>query len=141
MKTKVLDDKDQRILSALTDNARASYSTIAKQVNLSAPAVKERMQKLEDAGIITGYHVAINPQQLGKHIGAFILVAVPFSQEKSFIRFVQKTDDIHSCHHLVGERAFIVHVQLSSMQALEHLLNQCMRFGQTTTHMLLSRVK
>ena len=99
------------------------------------------MRRLEDADIITGYAAQVNSEQLGKHIGAFVLVAVPYSQEKAFIRFVTQTPDIESAHHLVGDSAFIIQVRLNSMKALEALLNDCMKFGQTTTYMLLSQVK
>lgn len=141
MENKLLDATNEKILSILTANARASYSAIAQEVGLSAPAVKERMRRLEDAGIITGYRAEVNQQRLGKPIGAFILVAVPYSQEKAFVRFVNQTEAIESCHHLLGDRAFILQVRLGGMEALETLLSACMRFGQTTTHMLLSKVK
>jgi len=141
METNVLDEINSKILDILAINGRASYSEIAQQVGLSAPAIKERMLKLEDQGIISGYKAEVSQQALGKNIGAFILVNVPYSQEKNFMRFVKETDEIASCHHLLGDSAFILKVQLESMTSLEALLNKCMRFGQTTTHMLLSKVK
>ena len=141
MENKDIDPTNIKILEILALNGRASYSDIAKQIGLSAPAIKERMLKLEDQNIITGYSANINQQELGKRIGAFILVNVPYSQEKSFINFVKETSDITTCHHLLGDSAFILRVQLESMEALEALLQKCMRFGQTTTHMLLSKVK
>ena len=141
MKSKSLDAVNEKILAILTENARASYSAIAQEVGLSAPAVKERMRRLEDAGVIMGYRAEVDQQRLGKPIGAFILVAVPYSQEKAFVRFVKETEAVESCHHLLGDSAFMLQVRLESMEALETLLSACMRFGQTTTHMLLSRVK
>lgn len=141
MKTKPLDDIDNQILALLSEDARLSYSAIAEQVGLSAPAVKERILKLEDAGVITGYEVKINKQALGKHIAAYILVDVPYNQEKSFIRFAQEESSFASCHHLLGKSAFISEARLESMEALEQLIQRCMKFGQTTTHMLLSQVK
>ena len=141
MKTKVLDDIDHEILKLLKQDARSSYSMIAKEVGLSAPAVKERILKLEDALIITGYEATVNKEALGQVIGAFILVNVPYSLEKSFIAFVQNEEQLVSCHHLLGESAFIAEARLENMEALESLIQQCMKYGQTTTHMLLSQVK
>lgn len=141
MENEVIDAVNNKILDILTTDGRASFSDIAKQVGLSAPAIKERMLKLEDKGIISGYSATINLRALGKNIGAFILVNVPYSQEKNFMRFVNDEEEIASCHHLLGDSAFILQVQLESMTSLEELLNKCMRFGQTTTHMLLSKVK
>lgn len=141
MKNKDSDEINSKILEILSGDGRASYSEIAKEIGLSAPAVKERMLKLQDQGIITGYTVTIDQKALGKGIGAFILVNVPYSQEKNFMRFVSETNDISSCHHLLGDSAFILQVQLETMESLEVLLNMCMLFGQTTTHMLLSKVK
>ncbi len=141
MKNKVLDPTDKQILELLTNNARLSFSAIASHIGLSAPSTKERILKLEDAGIITGYEVKINKQALGKHIGAFILVDVPYSLEKSFIAFVKEEDNFVTCHHLLGQSAFIAEARLEDMEALELLIQRCMKFGQTTTHMLLSQIK
>ena len=141
MENKPLDAVNEKILSILTANARASYREIAEEVGLSAPAVKERMLRLEASGVITGYRAEVNQQRLGNTIGAFILVNVPYSQEKAFVRFVNQTEAIASCHHLLGDSAFIVQARLGDMEALEALLSALMRFGQTTTHMLLSQVK
>ena len=141
MKNKVLDEKDRQLLALLGKDARASYRVLGEHIGLSAPAVKERMRRLEHAEIITGYSVQLNLEQMGKPIGAFVLVAVPYSQEKAFIRFVGEKSEIDSAHHLVGDSAFIVRVSADSMKTLEALLNELMRFGQTTTYMLLSRVK
>ncbi len=141
MKNKVLDAKDEQILELLSKDARLSYSALTEQIGLSAPAVKERILKMEDAGIITGYEVKINKQALGKHIAAYMLVDVPYNQEKSFIWFAQEEASFDSCHHLLGRSAFIAEARLESMEALEQLIKRCMKFGQTTTHMLLSQVK
>ncbi len=141
MKNKTLDTKDEQILELLSKDARLSYSMLADHVGLSSPAVKERILKLEDAGVITGYEVKINKQALGKHIAAYILVDVPYNQEKSFIHFAKEETSFDSCHHLLGRSAFIAEARLESMEALEQLIKRCMKFGQTTTHMLLSQVK
>lgn len=141
MKNKALDAKDGQILELLSKDARLSYSTLAKHIGLSSPAVKERILKMEDAGVITGYEVKINKQALGKHIAAYILVDVPYNQEKSFIHFANEEASFDSCHHLLGRSAFIAEARLESMEALEQLIKRCMKFGQTTTHMLLSQVK
>jgi Lrp/AsnC family leucine-responsive transcriptional regulator len=141
VKNKVLDAKDEQILELLSKDARLSYSTLANHVGLSSPAVKERILKMEDAGVITGYEVKINKQALGKHISAYILVDVPYNLEKSFIQFANEELSFDSCHHLLGRSAFIAEARLESMEALEQLIKRCMKFGQTTTHMLLSQVK
>ena len=141
MKTNVLDEIDKNLLELLKENARASYSFLAKEVNLSAPAVKERLLKLEDAGIISGYTVVINDEALGKAISALIMIDVPYSLEKSFIAFVEEETDIVSCHHLLGQSAFIAEVKVENTQHLEALIARCQKYGQTTTHVLLSQVK
>ena len=141
MKNHELDKVDESLLELLSTHARASYTELARAVGLSAPAVKERILKLEDAGIICGYRAELSQSRLGKAVAAFILVEVPYSREKQFIAFVRKRSDIASCHHLLGDSAFMLQVQLATLQDLESLLQACMQYGQTKTHMLLSKVK
>ncbi|MEM7345315.1 MAG: Lrp/AsnC family transcriptional regulator [Chloroflexota bacterium] len=138
---KHLDKTSQHILKLLQENGRATYASIAEQVGLSTPAVKERMLKMEDAGIITGYTVQINKEALGYSIGAFLLVDVPYERDQAFAQFAKTHESISECYHILGNRAFILRIHMKEMSELEALIQQCLKYGQPTTYMLLSEIK
>ena len=141
MKNKAIDQTSQHILRILETDGRASYLSIAEKVGLSAPAVKERIQKMEDAGIITGYTVQVNKQALGFAIGAYMLVDVPHDRDKRFAQFASEQECVSEAYHILGNRAFILRLHLSDMAELEAFIQRCIKFGQPTTYMLLSQIK
>ncbi len=136
-----LTKTNQRILDILRANGRATYTSMAGDVGLSAPAVKERITKLEESGIITGYTVTVSESALGYNIGAFILVEVPGDRDRAFGKFVQSQSPIRECYHVLGDRAFVLVVYVRDMQELETLIKTCLNYGNTTTYMQLSRIK
>jgi Lrp/AsnC family leucine-responsive transcriptional regulator len=138
---KELTKTNQRILEILQANGRATYASIAGEVGLSAPAVKERILKLEEAGVITGYAATVSEAALGYNIAAFILVQVPGDRDRAFGKFVQSQPPIRECYHVLGDRAFVLRVYVHDMQELEMLIKNCLNYGSTTTYMQLSRVK
>ncbi len=141
MEIKGLDPTSLKILDILRHDGRAAYSHIADQVGLSAPAVKERILKLEDAGIITGYTVKIDHKALGESISAFMLVEVPPERDQAFQRFAQAHQAIRECFHVLGDAAFILRVRLSGMGELEELINDCIKYGSPKTYMVFSQSK
>ena len=141
MENKLLDQTSLKILALLREDGRAPYSHIAQAVGLSAPAVKERILKLEDAGIITGYTVQIDPKALGQAISAFMLVEVPPERDRLFAKFAHAHPHISECFHVLGDAAFILRVQLAEMGELEQLINECLKYGSPKTYMVFSQAK
>lgn len=137
----MLDPLDQQILRLLEENARRSFSDIARHVGLTSPAVAERIKKLEQQGIIKAYQPVLDKKKLGIGVQAIILVEVRYSDEKKFVHFVQNKSEIVSCNHTPGPSAFILRVELEHLDALEALVSELMNFGQTVTHILLSAIK
>ena len=136
----MLDIIDWKIVAALQENGRITYSEIARQVNLTSPAVAERVRKLEDARIITGYHVAVNHERLGYPIVCFVHLAMPPEAENQFIDFVQGRPEVLECFVTTGQNAFILKVVAPSVSALNLLLNEFIAFGQPTTYIVLSEI-
>jgi len=134
----MLDATGWKILRALQENARTTYAELAKQVNLTAPAVAERVRKMEEAGIITGYHAGINLEALGYAMLVFIQLAVSYEKEKRLIEFMHNQPEVLECYNLTGQDAFIIKAALSSVAQLDDLLGRLAQFGQTTTHIVLS---
>lgn len=133
-----LDHTDRKILGLLQENGRLSYAEIGRQVGLSLPAAAERVRRLESAGIITGYHAAIDPAKIGFPITVFIQVQVPVEQYPAFKAFVENLPEVVECHHVTGNEAFILKAILVAFEKLEALVAQLSRYGQTTSSVVMS---
>jgi len=136
---KLLDDTGWQLLHALQQNARLSYSELGQRVGLSSPAVAERIHRMEDAGIISGYHVEINRSKLGYPITAIIRMSTsPGDQCSRFATFVQEIPEVLECYRVTGSDSLIMKVMASSVEHLESLIDRLSAHGQLTTSMVLS---
>ncbi len=135
---KLLDTIGKDIVQALVKNARISFSELGRVVGLSTPAVTERVRKLEEAGIITGYHAAINSDLLGKSIIAFINLDTEAASYDRVKRLAKQLPQVLECHHISGEGAFILKVMVASVGDLETLVARFSPFGRTRTTIVLS---
>ena len=98
-----LDAIDLQILSILQEHGRIAHVKLGEQVGLSAPSVIERVKKLEDGGIIAGYHAAVDAKLLGKDVTAFIGVSIAHPKTVSlFEETIELVDDVLECHHVTG---------------------------------------
>lgn len=137
-KEKLLDRIARNILAALQENARTPLSRIGEKVGLSAPAVAERVKKLEDAGIIKGYHARIDPDSLGQSVSAFVHLTTDARNYPSVQVLAAKTPQINSCHHISGEASFILHLYVENLEKLESVVGKLSPLGQTQTFIVLS---
>jgi Lrp/AsnC family leucine-responsive transcriptional regulator len=135
---KQLDHIDWQILELLQENARLSYAEIGRRVGLSLPAAAERVRRLEETGIIEGYHTQINPEKLGLSVTAFIRVSVPVEKYPQFTALVRNLAEVLECHHVTGVEAFVMRVVVTSISHLESLVTQLSQYGQTTTSIVMS---
>lgn len=136
---KLLDSAGWHILQALQQNARLSYTELGQQVGLSAPAVAERVRRMEDAGIITGYHVEINRAKLGFPITAIIRMSnAPGERCTTFSAFTETVPEVLECHRVTGSDSIVMKVMASSVEHLEALIDQFSLHGQLTTSIVLS---
>jgi Lrp/AsnC family leucine-responsive transcriptional regulator len=135
---KIIDETGWKILQALQTNGRISYAELARSVNLTPPAVAERIRKMEEAGIITGYHAEVNLTTLGYGIVVLIQLAVPCEREKRLIEFLHGRPEVLECYNITGKDSFIIKVALPSVARLERLLEDLSKFGQPTTHIVLA---
>lgn len=135
---KLLDQIGLKILSVLQENARTPLSRIGKKVGLSAPAVAERMRKLEESGVIQGYHARIAPEAVGRSVSAFINLTTDSRNYKAVKTLAADMRQITSCHHISGDASFIIHVLVEDLPALEAVVDRLSPFGQTQTAIVLS---
>ncbi len=118
-----LDAIDIQILAQLQQCCRISLAKLAEHVGLSAPSVLERVKKLEESGIIKGYHAHLDARRLGKDVTAFIGVSIshPTLVEK-FAQEVVKLDDVLECHHVTGQHSMLLKVRTDNTATLEKLI-------------------
>jgi Lrp/AsnC family leucine-responsive transcriptional regulator len=141
----LLDQIDLKILSILQNQGRAHLADIAKEVDLSSPAVMERVKKLESSGIIKGYQAVLDPKKVGKDVAAFVGVSVAHQRYiDAFASYVARQRDVLECHHVTGEESFILKVKTANTESLEKLLGEIRSLEGVTgtiTKVVLSSVK
>ena len=141
----MLDHIDLRILDILQTQGRRHLADIAKEVELSSPAVMERVKKLEAHGIIKGYQAVIDAKKLGKDITAFIGVSVSHQRHiDDFASYIGRQRDVLECHHVTGEESFLLKVKTENTESLERLLAEIRSVEgvtRTVTKVVLSSVK
>ena len=135
---KLLDRIGRKILAALQQNARMPLSRIGQKVGLSAPAVAERVKKLEEAGVITGYHARIDPIALGHSVSAFIHLTTHARHYPTVTSLAADMPQISACHHISGDASFILHVRVGDVSELETVVGRLSPLGQTRTAIVLS---
>ncbi|OMH39234.1 Lrp/AsnC family transcriptional regulator [Motiliproteus sp. MSK22-1] len=132
------DSINKKIIAALQENARISYAELGKRVHLSAPAVAERVRKLESAGVITGFSVNIDLDKLGYPIVALVQCKVFRTKEREFKELVLSFDEVVECFNVTGEQAFLVKLATRSMSELDAILDCFCDLSDTNTMMILS---
>ena len=133
-----LDDTDWAILRLLQDDARLNFSEIGRRVHLSQPAVVERVHGLEERGIITGYHAAVNTYKLGFPILAFIHVAARTLPETAqAAKVIQGIPEILECHRITGIDGMILKAIAPSIERLDEIIKDIARVSAPTTSVVL----
>jgi len=141
----MLDKIDIQILDMLQEKARTKRNVLAESVGLSLPSLSERLKKLEDRGVIEGYHAKLNRKIFNYDITAFITVVMDSSKNyDSLGNHVQKTPEILECYSVLGEGSHILKIIAQDTESLEKLLSKIQSWaGVTTTitHFILSTIK
>src|SRR3954453_11555006 len=126
-----LDDIDRTILRILLANGKTSQADIAQQVGIKAPSVFERIKKLQDRGVITGYSACVDADKLGKNLTAFISVTLEggarYADESSIIESIRSETSIEECHVVAGEESFIIKARVSTPLELQELTTRLRR--------------
>jgi Lrp/AsnC family leucine-responsive transcriptional regulator len=134
----ILDATNLDILRLLLDEPRLAMSEIARRVGMSAPAVTERVQRMQDAGVIRGARLDVDQAALGLGITAFVRVRPMPGQLQNISELARKTPEIVECHRITGEDCFIMKVLVGRVELLETVLDEILRFGNTTSSIVQS---
>jgi len=133
-----IDGISWKILQLLQDNARLSYRQIGEAIGLTAPAVAERVRRMEEAGIIKGYHAEIDLDKAGLPILAIVHLTCSSVQSSRFRKAVEEMPNVVECHCVTGNESYILQVAVPSVTALEHFLLELSKFGDMRTSLVLS---
>ena len=141
----MIDRIDLKILSILQSSGRSRLAEIADEVELSAPAVLERVKKLEVTGVIKGYQALLDGKKVGKDITAFIGVSIGNQRDiDKFATQMLRNPDVLECHHITGDESFILKVKSANTTSLEKLLGEIRSVEgvtRTVTRVVLSTAK
>jgi Lrp/AsnC family transcriptional regulator, leucine-responsive regulatory protein len=135
-----LDHISWKLLEALQQNARLSYAELGRKVGLSTPAVAERVHRLEEAGIITGYHATLDPAKLGIPIRVLVNLTIHGGelQTQRTVAIIKELPEIHRCHRITGAESFVIEANVASIRHLEALIDRLSTLGATSTSTVLS---
>ena len=136
---KLLDDVGRHILRELQENPRIAYSELGRRVGMTQPAAAERIRRMEEAGIITGYRVDLDLDKVGLPISALVRVDTPDERKGGqLLDTICDMPEVLECHRVTGDESYVLKVAVASMKQLEKLLSRLVTYGQTTTSIILS---
>jgi Lrp/AsnC family transcriptional regulator, leucine-responsive regulatory protein len=133
-----LDDTDLALLGELQQDARLSLAELGRRVGLSAPAVADRLRRLEDEAVIAGYRTEIDPRALGYDLSAVLRVQPDARQLPKIADIARDTPEVVQCERVTGDDCFVMKVHVRDVQHLEEVLDRFTPFGRTTTSIVQS---
>lgn len=135
-----LDSIAWKLIELLQQNARLSFAELGRKVGLSTPAVAERIHRLEDAGVLTGYHASLDHAKLGMPILVIVRLTIPGGdlQISRTVTAIKELSEISRCHRITGSESFVIEAHVVSVRHLEAFIDRLSTFGATSTSTVLS---
>ncbi len=132
------DRTDRALLAALQAEGRRSIAELARDVRMSASATAERIRRLEEAGVITGYRAVVDPAALGYSVLAHLRLRYPSSQYGPLHALLADVPEVLEAHHVTGDDCFVMTVVATSMRHLEQITGRIGALGAVTTSVAYS---
>jgi Lrp/AsnC family transcriptional regulator, leucine-responsive regulatory protein len=129
----ILDEINVRLLRALLDDPRIPTAELARRVHLSGPAVTDRLQRLEGAGVIGGYRVDLSPAALGRPMAAYVRIRPGPGQVGAIVELAKRTPQVVECHRVTGEENVLMKVQAADTDELTEIVDLFFELGQIAT--------
>lgn len=136
--SELLDEVNQRLLAELHADPRITMSALARRAGMSAPAVTERVQRLERAGVITGYRMDVSPAALGLPVTAFVRVRPTAGQLPKVAELAARLPQITECYRITGEDCFLLKLHAAAVEQIEEILDQFLLYGQTISSIVVA---
>jgi Lrp/AsnC family leucine-responsive transcriptional regulator len=136
--SELLDGANLRLLVELRDDPRLTMAELARRIGMSSPAVTERVRRLEEASVIRGYRLDLDPASLGLPISAYVRVRPNPGQLPRVAEMAESIPEVVECHRVTGDDCFIMKVHFPAMDQLDRLLDRFLLYGTTTTSIIQS---
>jgi Lrp/AsnC family leucine-responsive transcriptional regulator len=133
-----LDAVNTRLLRELQDDPRITMSALGRRVGMSAPAVTERVQRMQRSGVITGFRMDVDPAALGLPVTAFARIRPTAGQLDKIAALAREIGQVSECHRITGEDCFLVKVHVARIPDLEEVLDRFLLYGQTVSSIVVS---
>jgi Lrp/AsnC family transcriptional regulator, leucine-responsive regulatory protein len=133
-----LDSTNRLLLAELQQDARLSLAELGRRVGLSSPAVADRLKRLEDDGVITGYRADVNPRALGYNLGVVIRIRPAPRQLAAVAQLARDTPEVLECHRVTGDDCYVMTAYVRDVEHLEEVIDQFVAYGQTTSSIMQS---
>jgi Lrp/AsnC family leucine-responsive transcriptional regulator len=134
----LLDATNRELLRLLLADPRKAVSELARHVGMSGPAVRERLARLEETGVIRGYRLDLDPKALGLPVTAIVRVRPAPGQLPRLVELARETAAVTECHRVTGEDCLVLRLQLDAIESLDKVLDRFLAFGNTTTAIIQS---
>jgi Lrp/AsnC family leucine-responsive transcriptional regulator len=134
----VLDETDRRIIMEIQDDARVTMAELGRRVGLSAPAVTDRLGRLEQRGAIRGYHAEVDPRALGLSLSVVIRIRPAPGQLQNVAEAALDTPEVVECNRITGEDCYIMRAHVRDVEHLEEVIDRFAVLGQTTSSIVQS---
>src|SRR3954462_1364218 len=132
------DATNLRRLAELQQDARLSLAELGRRVGLSSPAVADRLKRLEDEGVITGYRADVNPRALGYSLGVVIRTRPAPRQLAPVAQLARDTPEVLECHRVTGDDCYVMTAYVRDVEHLEEVIDRFVAYGQTTSSIMQS---
>jgi len=133
-----LDPVNRRLVELLTANPRAGVPELARAVEMSAPAVRERVNRLHESGVIRGYRLDVDPAAVGLPVTAWVRIRPGPRQLSRVAELARDTPQVSECHRISGEDCFLLKVHMPAVADLEDILDAFLPYGQTTSSFVVA---
>jgi Lrp/AsnC family transcriptional regulator, leucine-responsive regulatory protein len=133
-----LDATNRRLVEELQADARLTLAELGRRVGLSPPAVAERVQRLEQSGVLTGYRATVDPRAIGYSLTAVIRVRPAPGQIANVAQLARDTGEVVECHRITGEDCYFMKAHVRDVGHLEEVIDHFVALGQTTTSIVQS---
>jgi Lrp/AsnC family leucine-responsive transcriptional regulator len=134
----LLDDTGVRLVAELQADARTSLAELGRRVGLSAPAVAERLRRLEAEGVVTGYRAEIDPRKLGYALGVIVRIRPAPRQLAVVAQLARDTPEVVECHRVTGDDCYVMTAYVRDVEHLEAIIDAFAAYGQTTSSIMQS---
>lgn len=132
------DERNLALLRLLQAEPRLGVAELARRIGMSAPAVRERLLRLEEAGVIRGWRLELEPRALGYPLTVFVRIRPMPGQLPKIAELARSMPQVAECHRITGEDCFILKVHVEAIETLDRLLDRFLAHGQTTTSIVQS---